>query len=387
MKRLTGRRLAILSLVVILFTLSAAPVLADNGEDARVVVGGSFTLRSGEVLGQDLVILGGNAVLEEDSLVNGDVVLFGGSLVLAGRVNGDMAGVGGRLILRSGSLVNGDLVALCTLERDPGSEVRGNTVHGWNLDWQALGELRDLGDIRSISPSFRLFGGTGGWGGWGYQAFRFVMTTLALMAVGVLIALFLPRQSDRVAQVMMDASAPALGFGLLTLVVTALATPVLIVICIGIPVAIVLWLAESLAGLFGWLTAGLLTGRRIFQAFKADDTPPILEIAAGVAALSLLSAIPCLGTLFSLLVAAWGLGAVILSRAGTMPYPRVEPVPGAPEPLTDEPGHAPAEEAPDLEETDAEGEQAASSTVAESADESESGARSVDPPSDQTSGK
>ena len=378
MNRLTRRRLAVLSLAVILFTVSVTPVFADNGEEARVVVGGSFTLNSGEVLGQDLVVLGGDAVLEEDSLVNGDVVLFGGSLVLAGRVNGDMAGVGGRLVLRNGSLINGDLVALCTLERDAGSVVRGNTVHGWNLDWRALRQLRDLGDIRSISPSVRLFGVSAGWSGWGYQAFRFVMTTLALMAVGVLIALFVPRQTERVAQVMTDAAAPALGFGLLTLVVTALATPVLIVICIGIPVAVVLWLAESLAGLFGWLTAGLLIGRRVFQALKADDTPPILEIAAGVAALSLLSAIPCLGTLFALLVAAWGLGAVILSRAGTLPYPRVESVPGAPEPVTDDSGRPPAEDAYSLEESDAE---------AESSAESQPDTQSADPPSDQASSK
>jgi hypothetical protein len=186
---------------------------------------------------------------------------------------------------------------------------------------------------------------------------------------------------------MVEATAPALGFGLLTLAVTALATPVLILICIGIPVAIVLWLAESLAGLFGWLTAGLLVGRRIFQAFKADDTPPILESAAGVAALSLLSAIPCLGPLLSLLVAAWGLGAVILSRAGTLPYPRAESVPGPPKPLADEQGQPPAEETSNLDALDAEGEQAASGIAAESADESQPGSRIADPPSDQTPGR
>ncbi len=51
----------------------------------------------------------------------------------------------------------------------------------------------------------------------------------------------------------------------------------------------------------------------------------MLEIATGVAILSLLSAIPCVGPLFTLLVACWGFGAVILTRCGTATYPTPEP--------------------------------------------------------------
>ncbi|MCG2768121.1 MAG: polymer-forming cytoskeletal protein [Chloroflexota bacterium] len=326
MKRIAWKRALVVCLAILLFVLAAGPVLADSGEEAKVILGGSFTLHSGEVLSQDLVAFGGEVVLEEDSLVNGDIVLLGGSLSVSGKVNGDVVAIGSRLILNNNTVINGDLVALGSLERAPGAQVRGSTVRGGDLDIRGLERLQELEVLKQLPTQVRLYDWRmGTWGGWRYQAFRFIMTTLALMAVGVLITLFIPKQTELVGQTMIRSSLPSLGFGVLTFTVMTLATPVLVIICIGIPVAIVLWLAGSLAVLFGWLTAGLLIGRRIFQGFKAAETPAMLEIATGAAILSLLSAIPCVGPLFTLLVACWGFGAVILTRCGTATYPTPEP--------------------------------------------------------------
>lgn len=337
MNRLVWRRLSVFCLAVLLFALSAGPALADNEGEAKVILGGSFTLHSGEVLSQDLVAFGGEVVLEEDSLVNGDVVLLGGSLAVSGKINGDVAAIGGRLVLNGSTVINGDLVALGSLERAPGAQVRGNTVRGWDLDSRGLEQLRELEVLRRLPTRIRVNDwSVVTWNGWGYRAFRFIMTTLALMAVGVLLALFVPKQTERVAQTMVQAALPSLGFGALTFMVLALATPVLVIICIGIPVAMILWLAGSLAALFGWLAAGLLVGRRVFEAFRATHPPPMLEIAAGVAVLSLLSAIPCAGPLFTFLLTCWGLGAVILARCGTVPYPPRESASTSPTSPTEE---------------------------------------------------
>jgi len=326
MKRIAWKRALVVCLAILLFVLAAGPVLADSGEEAKVILGGSFTLHSGEVLSQDLVAFGGQVILEEDSLVNGDIVLLGGSLSASGKVNGDVVAIGGRLILNHSAVINGDLVALGSLERAPGAQVRGNTVRGGDLDIRGLERLQEMEVLKQLPTQVRLYDWRmGTWGGWGYQAFRFIMTTLALMAVGVLITLFVPKQTELVGRTMIRSPLPSLGFGVLTLTVIALATPVLVIICIGIPVAIMLWLAGSLAALFGWLTAGLLIGRRMFQGLKATETPAMLEIATGAAVLSILSAIPCVGPLFTLLTACWGFGAVILTRCGTATYPTPEP--------------------------------------------------------------
>jgi len=326
MKRTAWKRYLVVCLAILLFVLAAGPVLADSGEEAKVILGGSFTLHSGEVLSQDLVAFGSEIVLEEDSLVNGDIVLLGGSLSASGKVNGDVVAIGGRLILNNSTVINGDLVALGSLERAPGAQVRGSTVRGGDLDIRGLERLQELKIFKHLPTQVRLHDWRmGTWRGWGYQAFRFIMTTLALMAIGVLITLFIPKQTELVGRTMIRSPLPSLGFGVLTFTVIALATPVLVIICIGIPVAILLWLVGSLAALFGWLAAGLLIGRRIFQGFKAAETPAMLEIATGAAVLSLLSAIPCVGPLFTLLTACWGFGAVILTRCGTATYPTPEP--------------------------------------------------------------
>ena len=254
--------------------------------------------------------------------------MLGGSLSVSGKVNGDVVSIGGRVIAGGDSVINGDLVVLGSLERDPGAQVRGNTVRGWDLGLgrTGIGRLDGLDALRRLPAKLRLYNWSAGpWGGWGYQPFRFIFSALALMAIGILVVLFIPKQTEQIARTMVKSAPPSLGFGVLTLTVLLLATPVLVVICIGIPVALVLWLAASLAALLGWLTAGLLVGRRVFQGLNAADTPPMLEVATGVAFLSLLSAIPYIGPLFGFLVGCWGIGAVILSRCGTVAYPSPEP--------------------------------------------------------------
>ncbi len=47
----------------------------------KLVLGGVYTLDSGETLTGSLIVLGGSVTLEAGSTVTGDVVLLGGSMV------------------------------------------------------------------------------------------------------------------------------------------------------------------------------------------------------------------------------------------------------------------------------------------------------------------
>ena len=53
---------------------SEAPV-----PDGKVIFGGTYTLKSGQILNESLVIIGGVVVLEEGSIVIGDVVVIAGN--------------------------------------------------------------------------------------------------------------------------------------------------------------------------------------------------------------------------------------------------------------------------------------------------------------------
>jgi hypothetical protein len=114
---------------------------------------------------------------------------------------------------------------------------------------------------------------------------------------------------------------PSIGVGFLTFFVSALLIPLLVVICIGIPVAILLGLALAAASIYGWIVMGILVGERLLRAAKVQEPEALGSALLGVFLITLISATPlCIGFLFTLAVASWGLGAVILTRFGTIPY-------------------------------------------------------------------
>ncbi|MFQ5886112.1 MAG: hypothetical protein ACE5II_02635, partial [Anaerolineae bacterium] len=99
------------------------------------------------------------------------------------------------------------------------------------------------------------------------------------------------------------------------------------------------------AAIDGWIVLGSVVGERLLQAVKVAEPEPLASVLLGVFLLTLISATPlCIGFLFTLVAGSWGLGAVILTRFGTTPYP---PFVATPE---EAPSLPVAEEAPKEEE-------------------------------------
>jgi len=302
----------------------AVPAFAEGPNDGRVIFGGDFTLESGEELDGDLAVFGGNVVLEEGSLVDGDVAVIGGRARVAGKVDGDLVIFGGSVKLESTAVIEGDLVAFGgQIERAEGAIVRGEIVRG---------------------PGFEFEGLTWGWrfptgpyvNRWPDRLFRFLfgvfqagLVTLALMALGVLIVLFWPKQTELVGQAILAAPLSGLGVGFLTAIVAAaLATLLAITICL-LPMSFFVAVATLAAILFGWTAVGLLVGQRLLAALKVQEMNQLVAVLMGVLLISLLTAVPCLGWLFAVVVGSLGLGAVVLTRFGTMAYPPPAPAPVA----------------------------------------------------------
>jgi cytoskeletal protein CcmA (bactofilin family) len=314
---LTMKKVLLACLLALLLAVSATPVFAD-GDGGRVIFGGSFTLESGERLDGDLVIFGGSAVLEEDSRVDGDVVVMGGNASVAGEVDGDVVTFGGNVEVRSTAVVEGNLATIGgNVEREAGAVVRGKEVEGF--EFEGLPRFTRVYTYRWPDWFSFIFG-----------VFKAIFVALALAALGLLIVLFWPKQTEVVGQAVLDAPLPSGGVGLLTAVVAvALMVLLAITICLS-PVAFLLGVAMLVAGIFGWAAVGLLVGQRLLEAFKVKVITPLIAVAVGILLLSLLGAIPCLGTIFGFVVGCLGLGAVVLTRFGTQTYPLPKPVPPAP---------------------------------------------------------
>lgn len=323
-------RWQVFALALILLVALVQPVLAEGGDGGKVVFGNDFTLRRGERLESDLVVFGGSVTLEPDSRVRGDVAAFGGMVRVDGRVDGDIVALGGDVLLGEGAIVSGNVTTSGNVETAPGAIVRGKTLTGVSRRF-SLPIFRPL-ERHSLLRNY--WSWNSDLGSWYSSTLRTLFDIVVTVALGVLVVLLIPRPTRRVSDAIEGYPLQSIGFGLLTGLAAVLVLPILIITCIGIPVALLLGLALAVAVFFGWVAAGLILGERLLGAFRAEHQP-VVAVAVGLALLGLLETAPCLGFLVSLLAGAWGLGAVVLTVFGSKPYtssaPAVAPVAG-PEP-------------------------------------------------------
>ena len=298
--------------------LVCLPVSAD--EPGTALLGQRITLENGEVQRGDLVLVGGEIEMLPGSRVEGELAILGGSARLAGEVTGSVSVIGGSLSLEQGALVHGDVVIAGTLRyRHPEAVVLGNVLEG--LDTTAGLERMPDAWQRWVKPDAGVEqlpagnndGRSNGLGMLGGMILAVAVAAAAMAAV--------PENVRHTRSVMMSSAPLAVGVGLLTLIACAVLIPVLIAICIGIPVAAVLALALLVCVALAWVAVGHLVGEKLLKWLQVSTTP-LLEALAGVALISVLASIPCLGPVAAILAMSWGLGAVVLTRFGT----RLDPI-------------------------------------------------------------
>ncbi len=320
-------------LTLLLFVSLSLPVWADDGEGQSVLPGESIVIGPGETVQGDLAVMGGKVELQEGGRVNGDTVVIGGTAVIDGEVDGHLVVLGGTLDLRSHALIRQNLFTFASsVSRDAGATVQGETIEGFRGRSFELPEIRTWPTTQPWQwdehPFVNLLG----------RFMRFMLNLVALVVLGVLLVLFLPRQTAVVSQAVTEAGWTSFAVGLLTFLVSLALVPLLVIICVGIPVAILLIIALVAAAVFGWIAIGILVGHRILAALHVSPQQPVLEIFVGIVVLTLLAEVPCVGWLLGAIAGAVGLGAVVLTRFGTVhyaPQPAVTDLPAPPPPEAD----------------------------------------------------
>ncbi|MFO7624246.1 MAG: polymer-forming cytoskeletal protein [Anaerolineales bacterium] len=296
-----------------------------RGRQDEFVLGGTFTLASGETLSGNLWILGGNATLEPGSRVNGDIMVLGGNVSLSGEVSGDVNAMGGNIDLRSQAVVRGDLNLVGgSYERMPGARIEGrvNTAPTgpFQFTLPSGGRLPAL-EVRAYPL-------------WDFVAFFFRAFVIAALAV--LVVMFWPRNVERIGQTAIAQPIPAGGIGLLSAVIAPIVLLIMTITIILIPVTLIGFVILSLMVLLGWISIGMEVGQRLSVSLKQDWATPV---SAGVGTLIFTivaggvgEVVPCVGWVVPTLLGMLGFGAVLLTRFGTQPYPgpALPPLPVAP---------------------------------------------------------
>jgi cytoskeletal protein CcmA (bactofilin family) len=348
--------------------LSLTPAYAQGvsaGQNAKVCFGGDTTygpndtakdfsllgcngtVENGATVPGTAAVFGGNLTIDQGGTVDGDVAIFGGNTTIAGHVHGNVAILGGAVELLPTAVVDGSVhIVGGAFNRADGAVVSGT--------------ISDQNNFR-IAPSFERFFVSpltplDGFARLGIGIFQGVLTALAMAALGALVVVFFPQPTQRVMAAAQGSFGPSLGAGCLTLLVAPMLFLLLLITLVG---PVILTIALAAAWIFGWIAVGYLAGQKVLEALKLREIAPALAVVAGVLLLALLGQVPCIGWLLALLTGTLGVGAVVLTRFGTRPYPfqpalvPVAPVAGPPvivpathgQPGTELPPTAPSGEA------------------------------------------
>ncbi|MBI3162057.1 MAG: polymer-forming cytoskeletal protein [Chloroflexi bacterium] len=319
-------------LLALLFMPSSSAQAQGPGGDI-FLLGQNYTLESDDALDGSLAVVGGNAKIEEDATVNGDVALIGGNLTVtgeingnvaliggnltvSGEVNGDLVVIGGQILLTETAVVRGDVVTMGgQVTKEPGAEVSGEIVN--NAPPVAVPDVPGAPQVPntpgfniSINPFWEIASVFG--------------RALAVAAIGMLLALFLQPQMERVGDAVTHQPFMAGSFGLLAVILTPLAIVIMTVTIILIPVAILVAFIIPLAWLFGAIALGQEVGERFTRAIN-QSWAPVLATGFGTFLLMLVGGfvelIPCVGWLLPLIIGLMGIGGVAMTWFGTRSTP------------------------------------------------------------------
>jgi hypothetical protein len=242
--------------------------------------------------------------------VLGDVTSWGGDITVQGHVSGDVVSYAGSVVLADGARVDGNVLSLTGAVI-----VSGNA----QVAGQALGDRIGGGAAADLLGLFAPQSAIGAPGIVARAGFGFTLMLVAL-ALATIAALLWPRRTAGVSRVLLLAPGRSAALGLLSTALLAMLLPplgaLLALSLLGLPLLLPLLLLLHLPYLYGLTGLGYTLGRRLARNAPERATP------LGVLLLLLPAALlgpffPALGAACFYLVASVGLGAVILSRAGT----------------------------------------------------------------------
>lgn len=316
MRKMVLGSAVVLAAFILVGFLAVRPVLAQGQTCTRI--GGDLVVAAGESCAGDAVAIGGDLVVQ--GTVGGNAVAVGGSVQVRGQVGGDVISVGGEVELQDGAQVEGDVAALGGVShRAPGAIVRGDILESGlalPLDAAESGRPRLTFGVRvlvAILASGLAFG-------------------LCLLLALVLRSLWPQRSAVMVTTLRRELpTCVAMGVvtGLLLLVALPLLTVLLALTVVGLLAIPFLYIAVALLYLVALTLAGLALGEALVSRTALERPTHWLAAALGLGLLVPLTVlpgvlIPCLGPLWALFVPGGGVGAIVLSRLGTLRRPAVD---------------------------------------------------------------
>ncbi|MHB1043012.1 MAG: bactofilin family protein [Eubacteriales bacterium] len=261
-------------------------------------------------VGQSLTAAARELRQSDTSTVHRDVLGFAEDITLYGAVGRQVLGSGGTIRL-NGPAGDVRIWNVRELRVGPAANITGNLTYGSPGQASVSPQAKIAGKVnweqiqvdRTLKKEARGFN-------W--------LALVAGFAAGVLVwgvfALLFPRVWPNLSQNMLKSPLAALGWGVLVLLVAPLASLILLITVIGIPLSLAIITAYAALLYAGKIIAGDAAGRYLALRFgwnrRAHDIFPFM---LGFAVLILLAKIPVIGVFINIIAASTATGTVILA--------------------------------------------------------------------------
>jgi len=287
----------LIPLVCLLLLAGLSPL---NGQG--LILQKDITVERNEIE-DNVVSLGGTIWVK--GKVKQSVVAFGGKIIIDGTVGDTVFGVGTDIELTSTAVVEGDVATIGgQLDKHPEAVVKGDTIT------MAFDTPEFVKDIFS--------------GGWkGLITFILITKLISLIfwfIIAVVLAAAFPRQTSLASSQIRNNFWPTFGIGLLSIIIftgMVIFSAFLALVLIGIPIIITLATAGIAIKVFGRVIIFHFFGLSLAKAFNKQNPALIATVIFGFLLVSLITFIPIIGSLFSMVINILGWGAVIRTRFGT----------------------------------------------------------------------
>lgn len=271
----------------------------------------TLLIQAGQHVAGDLVATDRSIIV--DGNVEGDVTTWSGDIRINGHVGGDVVSYSGTIALGTQAHVDGHVLAVSgAITQDAiANQVDGEVIAG------APGGKAVFGLIDLVTPSV---GGTEDLGPFGRLAFGFA-GLIVLAALSTFGTMLWPRRALVTSSVLRAVPWRSSAIGLLTsALLGVLLLPIgalLAITLVGVPLLLPLLLLLQLPYVYGLATVGQTLGRQVFKHQRELATLiGVLIILLPLAVLSFV--LPFASFLIFYMIASVGLGAAIISRAGTV---------------------------------------------------------------------
>lgn len=258
---------------------------------------------------RNLMAFAATVITDAGSWVENDISLFAGQGIIRGRVGGDLTGNAGQLVIA------GQIDGNIDVHADE-ITVMPTAIVGGKLRYRSKNEIKIeegaqiFEGVERLAPVESKRDGAYSLGSFMWDVWWY----LAAVAVGLaLLILFRPFVLN-VRDTILSSSFSGLGLGFLFLICTPVAAGVLAVTLLGIPLAVMVFIAWLVMLYVAKIFVSLAVGHWLVGRLRPAHSPaPLVSLCAGLLLITVVTMIPVLGFVVKIFIVSLGFGGFLMA--------------------------------------------------------------------------